>query len=85
MPLTPSLTSSPFKLCRKSLPKNNEFLLCTNLYEDGEFVEGVRALLVDKDKAPRWQPDTLEDVTRARVERQFAALADGDALTLRAP
>jgi len=64
---------------------NIEFLLCTNLYEDGEFIEGVRALLVDKDKAPKWRPATLEEVSDARVARQFAPLADGDALTLRAP
>ena len=64
---------------------NVEFLLCTNLYEDGEFIEGVRALLVDKDKAPKWNPATLEAVTAERVARQFAVLADGDALTLRAP
>ena len=64
---------------------NVEFLLCTNLYEDGEFIEGVRALLVDKDKAPKWKPATLEAVTPERVDRQFAPLADGDALTLKAP
>ena len=64
---------------------NTEFLLCTNLYEDGEFIEGVRALLVDKDKAPKWKPATLEAVTVERVARQFAALADGDKLTLSAP
>jgi enoyl-CoA hydratase len=64
---------------------NVEFVLCTNLYEDGEFIEGVRALLVDKDKAPRWSPPTIEAVSQARVERQFAALADGDAVNLAAP
>ncbi|WP_337170548.1 enoyl-CoA hydratase/isomerase family protein [Gemmatimonas aurantiaca] len=28
-----------------------------------DFAEGVRALLVDKDKSPRWSPSTLSDVT----------------------
>jgi enoyl-CoA hydratase len=55
-----------------------EFLLCTHLYEDGEFIEGIRALLVDKDRKPRWRPDTLEAVTPARVAGLFTALADGD-------
>ena len=37
-----------------------------------EFVEGVRAALVDKDRNPQWQPGRLEDVTPEEVERYFA-------------
>ena len=33
-----------------------------------DFAEGVRALLVDKDKKPRWDPATLEHVTAAVIE-----------------
>ncbi len=33
-----------------------------------DFPEGVRALLVDKDKSPRWQPAALADVTPALIE-----------------
>lgn len=29
----------------------------------GDMIEGVRALIVDKDKCPRWSPSSLEDVT----------------------
>ncbi|KTD25465.1 enoyl-CoA hydratase/carnithine racemase [Legionella lansingensis] len=36
-----------------------------------DFYEGIRALLVDKDKFPRWQPDRLEDVTDAMVAHYF--------------
>jgi enoyl-CoA hydratase/carnithine racemase len=32
-----------------------------------DFAEGIRALLVDKDRAPRWDPPALEQVTPARV------------------
>ncbi|HEY9719073.1 MAG TPA: enoyl-CoA hydratase/isomerase family protein [Trichormus sp.] len=39
-----------------------------------DFAEGVRALLVDKDKAPKWQPATLEEITKSWVESYFTPL-----------
>ncbi|MBO9686317.1 enoyl-CoA hydratase/isomerase family protein [Roseateles chitosanitabidus] len=36
-----------------------------------ETVEGIRALAVDKDHQPRWNPARVEDVTRAQVEAFF--------------
>lgn len=29
-------------------------------FEQGDFIEGVRALIIDKDKSPRWQTDNTE-------------------------
>jgi enoyl-CoA hydratase/carnithine racemase len=43
----------------------------------GDFAEGVRALLVDKDKAPRWQPATLAEADDALVETLLAPRFDG--------
>lgn len=36
-----------------------------------DFAEGVRALLVDKDKNPRWQPARLEDITPEMIDQHL--------------
>jgi enoyl-CoA hydratase len=36
-----------------------------------DFIEGIRAAIVDKDRNPQWRPDKLEDVTAEIVERHF--------------
>lgn len=38
-----------------------------------DFAEGVRALLIDKDNAPRWTPATLAEVTPQWLEAHFTA------------
>lgn len=43
-----------------------------------DFYEGIRAVLVDKDHKPRWQPERLEEVDRELVERHFAPLGEGE-------
>ena len=39
-----------------------------------DFVEGIRAAIVDKDRNPAWRPSRLEDVTADIVERHFRSL-----------
>jgi enoyl-CoA hydratase len=59
-----------------------EYRLTVRLFEDGEFPEGVRALLIDKDRKPRWSPPELGDVDAEFVTRYLAPLAPGEELTL---
>ena len=40
-------------------------------FENGEVLEGVRALAIDKDHAPKWKPATLAEVTTDMVEHFF--------------
>lgn len=39
-----------------------------------DFYEGIRALIIDKDGAPSWEPATLAEVTPAMIEAHFAPL-----------
>ena len=48
-----------------------ERTLVRHNFEDGEVLEGVRALVIDKDNAPKWQPAALADVTPEMVARFF--------------
>ncbi|MCO7513999.1 enoyl-CoA hydratase/isomerase family protein [Pseudomonas guariconensis] len=43
-------------------------------FAHGDIIEGVRALIIDKDKQPRWNPPTLAGLTRQRVEQFFEGL-----------
>jgi enoyl-CoA hydratase/carnithine racemase len=53
-------------------------------FEHGEVIEGVRALAIDKDHAPKWNPATLDEVTPAMVERFFESAWPAHAHPLRA-
>lgn len=41
--------------------------------ESGEFQEGVRALLIDKDMSPKWKYKTVEDVPEDVIEHFFSS------------
>jgi hypothetical protein len=49
-----------------------------------ETVEGIRALAVDKDHTPHWQPARIEDVDLAEVDAFFASPWSADAHPLAA-
>jgi enoyl-CoA hydratase/carnithine racemase len=38
-----------------------EFIVALHCCAHGDFAEGIRALLIDKDRSPRWQPGTLAE------------------------
>ena len=51
-----------------------DFRLGCRCLDGHDFYEGVRALLIDRDQAPKWQPSRLEDVSEAMVDAYFAPL-----------
>ena len=56
-----------------------EYRLVRHVMAHGDFHEGVRALIIDKDKAPRWQLAHLDEFSDEAVETFFRPW-DGDRL-----
>ncbi|NCC22141.1 MAG: enoyl-CoA hydratase/isomerase family protein [Alphaproteobacteria bacterium] len=48
-----------------------DFSLAQHFIAGHDFYEGVRAVLIDKDKAARWEPAAIPDVNRDHVESYF--------------
>lgn len=51
-----------------------EYRIASRVLVLPDFAEGVRAVIVDKDNAPRWDPATPEGVTAALLDAIFAPL-----------
>lgn len=51
---------------------NQDLHLAESVIPAGDFVEGVRALLIDKDNTPHWRHASIEEVPREDVDRVFA-------------
>ena len=58
-----------------------EFAIGAHVIARPDFVEGVRAVIVDKDNAPRWNPATAEAVSDADIDAIFAPLPSGEGWT----
>ena len=53
----------------------DDFRLAQRLMTQGDYFEGVRAMLIDKDRHPVWNPARLEDVDLTQVEAMFSPLS----------
>ncbi|KAL0774533.1 hypothetical protein Bca101_039685 [Brassica carinata] len=43
-----------------------------------DFVEGCRAILIDKDRNPKWEPRRLEDMKDIMVDKYFKRVEEED-------
>jgi enoyl-CoA hydratase len=51
-----------------------EYRIGARVVQRHDFIEGVRAVIIDKDNAPRWDPAELEGVSDAMLDEIFAPL-----------
>ncbi|MEL6287627.1 MAG: enoyl-CoA hydratase/isomerase family protein [Pseudomonadota bacterium] len=55
-----------------------EYRFVWRAFTEGDFLEGIRAAVIDKDRRPRWAIPTLEDVTEANVAKMCASLGPNE-------
>jgi enoyl-CoA hydratase len=55
---------------------HEEYTLTKNFLKGHDFMEGIRALIIDKDQSPNWQPDSLDKVTEQIVAGYFADICE---------
>lgn len=51
-----------------------DYALTYHFMQHADFYEGVRALLIDKDKSPQWTPKTVQEITFKRIDSFFEPL-----------
>lgn len=49
----------------------HEYRLTCRFLQEHDFIEGIRAVIIDKDQKPQWEPAALVEVTREQVESYF--------------
>ena len=58
-----------------------EYAVGSRVVQRHDFLEGVRAVIIDKDNAPRWNPATPEGVSDDLIDQIFAPLPEAEAWT----
>lgn len=55
---------------------HEEYALTRRFVEEGVFLEGVRAQIIDKDRNPTWQHDSIGAVSKSEVDSMFRDAPD---------
>ena len=55
---------------------DQEFRVSLRCLAEPDLAEGIRAQVIDKDRAPRWNPASTDDVDAAHVQSFFASLGE---------
>ena len=60
-----------------------DWRISRHMMAETEFFEGVRALLIERDNDPKWNPQALSAVSEANINRYFEKLPDEPDLDLK--
>ena len=55
-----------------------DYRMASRFVRESSFYEGVRAILVDKDRTPKWEFKSLSDVNNDMVDKYFQSPSSGD-------
>jgi enoyl-CoA hydratase len=55
-----------------------EFRIVSRIVKGHDFYEGVRAVIIDKDNRPRWNPAAIESVASSCIDSYFAPLGEDE-------
>lgn len=58
-----------------------EYQMVYHFLQGHDFYEGIRAMLIDKDRKPAWQPNYLKDISQSVVEAYFVHETTAPTLT----
>jgi enoyl-CoA hydratase/isomerase-like protein len=82
---SPLSTNCTIELVRRARESNDigsalchEYRFTSRSASEGDFVEGIRAAIIDKDRNPRWRHASVEDVPAETVAAMLSAPAGGD-------
>ena len=74
-PTSLAIAARQIVLCRDATFEDAlrmDFRIVSRLCTGVDFYEGVRALIIDKDKSPHWTPSGIEDVNDAMIDPFFS-------------
>ncbi|MCF6322524.1 MAG: enoyl-CoA hydratase/isomerase family protein, partial [Rhizobiaceae bacterium] len=57
---------------------SQEYRFCWRSLDEGDVLEGTRALIIDKDRNPQWKVKRLEEVTDEMVSSMLASLGENE-------
>jgi enoyl-CoA hydratase len=66
-----AIRSAAFSTLEQAL--NQEYRIACFLFRSADLAEGIRAQVIDKDRHPRWNPNSLADLTDQVIDKAFAA------------